>query len=116
LDAVDKHKFPIPSGDYTRLNTASLRKEIPDFPTAFGGTLTFGSNRRDVRWRVSEIDRSALGDVVVPNTHLFEKKLNVPVDIVFKITPDGQARLFIPTLYKLGDVVRETIRIIREAK
>jgi hypothetical protein len=115
LDAVDKHKFPIPSGDYTRVNSELIRNEVADFPADLFDTA-FGSNERDIVWYVDGFIRDSLGEIVPPTNCLFEKKLDVPVDIVFEDSSDGKTRPFIPTLYKLADVTRETIRVIRAAR
>ena len=54
LDIIDKHKLLIPTGDYTRLSSEMLIKQVPDFPRGlincgFGQNNTgtwFGTSRR----------------------------------------------------------------------
>jgi hypothetical protein len=73
LDAVDKHRFPIPMGNYARISSAMIRQQVPDFPASIIN-VGFGQNRRDVAWRLPprQIDRSTLGRILAPTNCVFE--------------------------------------------
>ncbi|PIV44623.1 MAG: hypothetical protein COS27_01300, partial [Nitrospirae bacterium CG02_land_8_20_14_3_00_41_53] len=45
LDIIDKHKLLIPTGDYTRLSSEMLIKQVPDFPRGLIN-CGFGQNNR----------------------------------------------------------------------
>jgi hypothetical protein len=115
LDILDKHKLLIPTGDYTRLSGEIIRRQVPDFPINIG-VNEFGNNKRDVGWSVPPggIDQRQIGAIRSPTTHIFEKKLDVPVDIVLSVGTPGLHRPIIPTLNALVDVAKETIKILRE--
>jgi hypothetical protein len=115
MDIPDKHRALIPVGDYTRLSSDIIRRQVPDFPPGIEN-CSFGSNRRDVVWRnPGPFAADQLGELVPPTTHMFEKKLNVPVEIVFAIGELNFRGPLVPILNKLVDVARETIGVMRDA-
>jgi len=118
LDILDKHRLLIPTGDYTRIPEASIRAQIPDFPTNIGiDGAVFGNNRRDIGWDTSRhiLSQIDLGMPRPPTLNQFEKEIDVPVDIVFVIGKKRPSRPVIPTLDAMVDVTRETIKIVRAA-
>lgn len=116
LDAVDKHKFPIPTADYKTMLASDIRAQVPDFPTAFTGTIGCGGNGRDVLWGYGYwIPQDWIGKALPDTPHIFEKEIDVPVEIVLRVLFDYQPAPLVPTLYKLADVTRDTIEIIRKA-
>jgi hypothetical protein len=57
---------------------------------AFFGTLFLGQNARDIVWRSrGPFSREDLGNPRPPTTHLFERELDVPVDVVFSVEHPG---------------------------
>lgn len=114
LDIIDKHKLLIPTGDYTRLSSDIIRKQVPDFPPGLVD-CHFGQNNRDVGWDIAPINREQRRKLKIPTSGILEQKLNVPVDIVFAVTNGTHIRPVIPTLHQLVDVVKATISIMRNA-
>jgi hypothetical protein len=114
LDILDKHKLLIPTGDYTRISSEMLIKQVPDFPRGLVN-CGFGQNNRDVGWNIPPMNRAQRRSALIPETGVLEKKLDVPVDIVFTVTGSVHFRPVIPTLHKLIDVARSTIRVMRNA-
>lgn len=114
IDIPDKHRTLTPTADYTRVSSDMLRRQIPDAP-GFFGQASFGGNRRDIAWPLGNIPKSALGQIVAPTYFMFEKELDVPVEIVFAVrAPDFRGPL-ISTLNQLIDVAKETINALKLA-
>lgn len=114
LDIIDKHKLLIPTGDYTRLSSAILVKQIPDFPRGLVN-CEFGQNNKDVVWNIPYMNRAQRRAAKIPDSGVLEQELNVPVDIVFNLEAAGDVRLMIPTLHQLIDVTKASIFIMRKA-
>lgn len=114
LDVIDKHKLLIPTGDYTRLSSEMLVKQVPDFPRGIVN-CGFGQNNRDVAWRIPPMNRAQRREARIPETGILEQELNVPVSIVFTITGYVNPRPVIPTLHKMIDVTTSAIQIMRNA-
>jgi hypothetical protein len=116
IDGPRKHRTLTPMGDYKRIHFADLRQQVPDFPP-FSGEAHFGQNRRDVVWPwdgVSDIGH-AVGVPRRPFRHIFEKQLDVPVDVVFVIGSPNYGGPVIPTLNKLVEVTQDTVSIMKSA-
>jgi hypothetical protein len=114
LDILDKHKLLIPTGDYTRISSEMLIKQVPDFPRGLVN-CGFGKNNRDVAWNISPMNRAQRRSARIPDTGILEQKLDVPVDIVFSVTGSVHFRPVIPTLHKLIDVANSTIHVMRNS-
>jgi len=109
LDISDKHKFPTPVGDFTKINADLIRTQIPDFPTV-GGNMGFGGCRRDVGWRTdpSLLRLMDLGKIIPPTTFKFEKYINVPVSVVFSIGEymyDGEVMKMLTSMVELTEKI-----------
>jgi hypothetical protein len=98
IDIIDKHQAPIPTGSYTQINSETLRPQIPDLPAGIF-TLTGRDLVRDVGWKYGKIDENDLGasisterDIFTGGPHIFEKELDVPVDIVFSTGAQNKQR------------------------
>jgi hypothetical protein len=115
LDAPDKHRVLTPMANYARLSTNELRKQIPDIPSGYQFEIEVSANARDLCWHTGNFDRSDLGTPVPPTTCVFEKELNVPVDIVFAVGTADQSVPAIPTLNQLIDVAKKTVRVLAAA-
>jgi len=120
LDAGDKHKRLIPTADYKLINSDEIRQQVPDFPFNIRNiSLVAGArSTKDIVWRTDPrlLSSDMIGTLLPPTTCIFEKKLMLPVDIVIEVGAAGDTRRMVPTLYKLVDVTRTTIDIIRSAK
>ncbi len=119
LAAPDRHRFPVPTGDYTRVSADMLRSQITDLPSALGGEMSFGDNKgAHMLWTtpVDRIRRDTLGAIVPPTAHVFEQELAIPVEIRIKIAPSIESQPLIPTLDRMLSKANDVIRIIRAAK
>jgi hypothetical protein len=111
LDIIDKHKLLIPTGNYTRITSEIIQREVPDFP----GGLTdcgAGSCYRDVVWNIPPMNRQQRRARRFPKSGILEQELKVPVDIVFAVDGFVNYKSVIPTLQHLVKVARETVEAI----
>lgn len=113
IDAPDKHRFPTPVADYSALDAAIIRHQVPDYPLI--GSLHASGAHRHVVWTARDLRGIHLGQQVPPTTNLFEKKLDVPISLVFPVGANSNLKPVIPTLNAMMNVVRETIAIIYTA-
>ncbi|MET6760266.1 hypothetical protein [Pseudoalteromonas sp. NCIMB_1079] len=109
LDISDKHKFPTPVGDFTKVNAELIRSQVPDFPN-ITGEMGFGGNRRDVGWRTnpSLLRLMELGKIIPPTTCKFERLINVPVSVVFSIGEymfDGEVLKMLTAMVELTEEI-----------
>jgi hypothetical protein len=111
LDIIDKHKLLIPTGNYTRITSEIIQREVPDFP---GGLLDCGAGNchRDVVWNIPPMNRKQRRARRFPKSGIFEQELRVPVDIVFAVEGFVNSKSVIPTLHHIVDVARETVEVI----
>jgi hypothetical protein len=114
MDVPNKHRFPPPTGDYTRISSEIIRWQVPDFPSGLVDNC-FGQNHRDVVWYNRHVDPSELGIAQPPTTNIFEKELDVPVDIIFVVTEPDYRGPVIPTINEFVDVTKKTIAIMKSA-
>lgn len=114
INIVDKHKFPTPVGDFTRISSSKISSQIPDFPKGIidGG---FGQNGRDVVWTGRIFDTSSLGKIVPPTMDLFHKKLDVSVGLMFSIKEPQFHAPVIDTLYNMADELQRIIDVMQVA-
>lgn len=115
LNAPEKHRDLTPMAHYTALDTVLTRKQVPDFPPELGGIAHMIDVGKDVVWPFRFTAGMDLGRVVPPTTCVFEKEIDIPVQIVFPIRALNGAAPVVPTLNKLVDVAKETIGVMREA-
>lgn len=108
IDNPAKHRTLTPVGDYTRISSEIIRRQVPDFPAGFVD-CGFGQNRRDVGWTARSIDLTTIGRIRPPSTCVFEKELDVPVDVVFVVASPDFSGPVIPTLHEMVNVVRSAL-------
>lgn len=115
MDLLDKHRLLIPTGDYTQISGAIIRRQVPDFPMMLA-SISVGQNREgDVSWFIAPLDEEKRRALNVPESGILEQELDIPVQIVFSVAPAGHQRPVVPTLHQLVDVTKETVRIMRAA-
>ena len=114
IDKIGKHRSLAPIGDYTRISSEIIKRQVPDFPSGLVN-IGFGRNYRDVGWNSSNIDRADLVKIVPPFLHIFHKELDVPVQVVFVIREASYEGPVIPTLNQMVDVVKEVISVLDRA-
>jgi hypothetical protein len=68
-----------------------------------------------VVWYNRHVDPSELGIAQPPTTNIFEKELDVPVDIIFVVTEPDYRGPVIPTINEFVDVTKKTIAIMKSA-
>lgn len=117
LDLGDKHRLLTPIGDYTFLSGTKIRRQgVSDFP--FHSQIGFGQNERDIIWDyVGPIAADMLGSPRPSAPHVFERELQVAVDVVFPIRVEIN-RPYTPviqTLNKMVMVTREAVSAMRTA-
>lgn len=107
LDVEDKHRLLIPTGDYKQITSEIMfANGFTDFPA--GLTISGGQNMIDAHWPFNTIDPSNIGTAICGDS-VFEKEINVPVDVVFTVRELDFNGPVVPTFYKLIDVTKETI-------
>lgn len=113
LDILDKHKFPTPVGNYTKLSSKMIQKQVPDFPT--GLNIGFANCHRDAVWHNRNLDHINLGKIVPPTTYIFEKELDVPVSVNLEFTENGYSADVIETLNNMRVLIIDTINIMKKS-
>lgn len=110
VNIVDKHKFPTPTGNFTKIDSGSIQKLVPDFP---GGIINCGVGRcrKDVVWHSRFYDINDIGEIVPPFMCLFHKRLNLPVETWFYIDSPPYTGEIVDTMYKL---IKETRTVLDE--
>jgi hypothetical protein len=112
LDIADKHRLLVPTGDYSVLSSDFMRRQVPDFPAGIG-PMSFSQNVRHAVWRAfPPMTRQQRRAAKMPSA-IFEKELDVPVQIVFSVPRSGNPRPIIPTLYQMAEVTKAAIATIR---
>lgn len=114
INIIDKHKLPIPVGDFTRISSEQLRAQIPDFPEGMVD-CGFGCNGRDVVWSGRFFDVKFLGDIVPPTNTLFHKNLDVPVGLNFSFPNERYFEPVIETLNNMANEVERILNLMSEA-
>lgn len=114
LDIIDKHRLLIPTGNYTKITSEIIQREVPDFP---GGLkdCEAGNCRRDVAWYIIPMNRKQRRARKIPKSGILEQKLNVPVEIVFSADGFANFKPVISTLNNLAEIARTTIEAIYNA-
>lgn len=107
-NATDKHRTLVPTADYSALDFAILRKQIPDMPN-ITGHITTSQGGRDITWPLRPDIRKGLGLPGLPIARIYEQELEVPVDIVFPIAQPGALLELEPTLNQLVGLVRSIV-------
>ena len=104
INIVDKHKFPTPVGDFTRISSDHIRRLVPDFPRGIVN-CSFGQCHRDVSWQ------GAPTKYILAPTYIY-KKLDVPVGLVFSIREPYFHAPVIDTLKNMADEVERILNIM----
>ncbi|EDP99778.1 hypothetical protein [Shewanella benthica] len=111
VNIIDKHKLPIPTGEFTRISSHQLCSQIPDFPKGINN-CGFGQNGRDVVWKGKFFDVKTLGEIVPPTNHLYHKALDVPVGLNFSFPNEGYFQPVIETLNLMSDEIERILELM----
>jgi hypothetical protein len=114
INIIDKHKFPTPVGDFTRVSSSLIVRQVPDFPQGIVN-CGFGQNRRDVVWTGKLFNRKDIGEILPPTTDLFHKNLDVPVGLEFSIREPNYRWPVIETLNKMVAEVERILEVMRNS-
>lgn len=112
INIVDKHKFPVPVGNFTKISSSQIISQVPDFPRGLVDGR-FGENRRDVVWQSRHFDNKDIGEVIPPTLNLFHKRLNVPVTLMFSIREYDYYEPVVNTLYSMSDEISRILSVMR---
>lgn len=114
VNVGDKHKFPTPTGNFSRINSRMLQEIIPDFP---GGLTDCGAGRckKDVVWTSHLYNPKDIGTVLPPFMHIYHKTINVPVETWFYIESPRYQGEVLEILRTLTNEVAQSLSILRSA-
>ncbi|PSU71471.1 hypothetical protein C9J22_06695 [Photobacterium phosphoreum] len=114
LDVMDKHKLLIPTGNFTKITSLMLQKQIPDFPSGIMN-CGFGNCRRDVVWHVKPMTwtQRRKSKIKIPPSNLIEEELDVPVDIVLNDLDISKPALDV--LQELIVVAKNVVNVLNES-
>jgi hypothetical protein len=122
-DNLDKHRLLIPAVNYTKVSIDQLSAAVPDMPhirpdsklPPQASRIFLAFNDANFAWTNRSVPPDQLGPLVVPSTCLFERELNVPVEIVLKIGSAVDGYPMVSTLHQMRDAVGKTVSLIRES-
>jgi len=114
VNVGDKHKFPTPTGNFSRIDSRMLQKLIPDFP---GGLTDCGAGRckKDVVWTSRKYNPKDIGMVLPPSMNIYHKTIDVPVGTWFYIDTPRHEGEIIETLQALINEVNRSLGVLRSA-
>lgn len=112
LDVMDKHKLLIPTGNFTKITSEMIQKQVPDFPSGIVN-CGLGNTYRDVAWKVPPMTWTQRRKAKTPPSNLLEKELNVPVEIV--LTAIDSIRPVLEILRELIDVTKDSCQVLRNS-
>lgn len=111
LDVMDKHKLLIPTGNFTKITSAMIQKQVPDFPSGLVD-CGFGNNYRDVGWQVQPMTWTQRRKAKIRPSNVLEKELDVPVETV--LSDIDSVRPALEVLQELVEVTKEACQVLRE--
>lgn len=114
VNVGDKHKFPTPAGNFSRIDSRMLQEHIPDFP---GGLTDCGAGmcKKDVVWTSRMYNPKDIGTVLPPFMHIYHKTIEVPVETWFYIGSPRHEGEVLETLRTLTNEVAHSLNILRSA-
>jgi hypothetical protein len=112
VNVGDKHKFPTPAGNFSRIDSCMLQEHIQDFP---GGLTNCGVGmcRKDVVWTSRVYNPRDIGVVLPPFMHVYQKVIDVPVETWFYIDSPRHEGEVLETLRILTNEVDRSLNILR---
>lgn len=118
LDLIDKHKLLIPTSNIADIGPAdSLYDKFPDLPRKFTGPgrIAFRGPNASLAWKTSGVSREEAGAIIPPTMHMYERKADVPIDVIFDIGSGKENRQVLPTLEEMINLTRNAIPLLRSA-
>lgn len=111
LDVMDKHKLLIPTGNFTKITSEMIQRQVPDFPAGIVD-CGFGNNYRDVGWQVQPMTWTQRRKAKIPPSNVLEKELDVPVETV--LSDIDSVRPALEVLQELVDVTKDARQVLRD--
>lgn len=109
LDVMDKHKLLVPTGNFTKINSAMIQRLVPDFPSGLTDCGA-GNCYRDVVWRVKPMTWTQMRKAKVPSSNIIEQELDVPVEII--ISGINSTKPALQVLQELIDLTKISIQTL----
>lgn len=109
LDVLDKHKLLIPTGNFTKITSAMIQVQVPDFPSGMMN-FGFGNNYRDVDWKIRPMTWTQRRKAKIPASNIIEKELDVPVEIV--LSDIDSLKPALEVLQDLIDLTKEATQVL----
>lgn len=105
INIIDKHKFPMPAGNFSRIHSTDIQKHIPDFPRGLYN-CGVGQSKKDVVWNLTRYSPEDIKTLHPPYLDVYHRVLNLPVETWFYIASPCYQGEVIDTLRKLNAEVR----------
>jgi hypothetical protein len=111
INIVDKHKYPTPAGNFTKITSTEIQTQIPDFPRGIVN-CGIGQFRKDVVWKSNNYDLNNVGSIVPPFLHLYHKELDTSVETWFYLNNPKYSGEVIGTMDTLINETRKALEIM----
>ena len=108
----DKHKFPIPAGNFSKIDSVTIQKHVPDFPSGFIN-CTAGQSKKDITWNLSNYEKRDLSSIVPPTTSLYHRVLDLPVETWFYIDKANYCGEIVDTLKCLCNETKNVLDTLK---
>jgi hypothetical protein len=110
----ERHRDYTPVANFKQVEASTLKSQIQDFPQCVYGTLAFGRGFRDIEWDAGRIDvrKRHIGSLVPGSFVVFERELDVPVEVIFDIPEADYRRPVVQTLADVSKAVAETLGLL----
>jgi hypothetical protein len=114
INIVDKHKFPTPAGNFSKIDSKKVQAHVPDFP---GGlhNCGVGRSKKDVVWNLYKYESKDVERILPPHMHVYHRELDLPVQTWFYIDNPLYHGEVIDTLVKLKREVSHCLVVMSEA-
>lgn len=110
----DKHKFPIPAGNFSKIDSKAIQLHVPDFPSGMSDCGA-GWSQKDVEWSLSSYEKRDISSIVPPTTSLYHRVLELPVETWFYIDKANYYGEVGETLKCLCGETKRALDTLREA-
>lgn len=108
VNVTDKHKFPAPAGNFSRIDSATIQEQVLDFP---GGITNGGAGMcaKDVVWRSQLFNTKDIGEQVPPFMNLYHKVLDLPVEVWFYLASPSYSGEIVSTMRELVSETKKAL-------
>ncbi|MDZ7693826.1 MAG: hypothetical protein U5K69_22350 [Balneolaceae bacterium] len=114
INIIDKHRSPTPVGDFTKISSSQIRRQVPDFP--LGLNIGVSQTTKDVVWYNDQYNFRKKGfKKIPPDIAQTQKRLNVQVDLIFNISEPQYRAKVVHTLNDMAKEVERTLNVMEDA-